>query len=339
MIASGSFNRVTAAVDSNDHLHLAIWQGPDNDLVYATNRSGDWLMSTIHDEGDVGISASIVVDSADRVHILSEERGDLSALLVHWTDASGTWTRAVVDDDVGDLDKFGWACLGPNDSLHVGYPSRHAGLSDVRYATNADGAWEVTTVAQSHYVGEIQSNVGIAVDDDGNAHLSYGGENMLRYATNASGAWQSVLIDGTPSSPEFAMESSLALSPTGEVVIVYDYRLESQLRHAYGTFASFSTEVIGSDDNNWCGPALAIDPSGARHVGYLYRSSNELRHATLVSGSWMLEVAAEALAPTTIAGLYPAIAVDSQGRVHLVYGTQSQDGQISLWLATRTSVE
>jgi len=57
------------AVDSADKIHISYYDAVNDDLKYATNASGSWVVSTIDSTGDVGIYSAIDVDSNDDIHI------------------------------------------------------------------------------------------------------------------------------------------------------------------------------------------------------------------------------------------------------------------------------
>jgi hypothetical protein len=61
-------DRVGLAIDGADHLHIA-YRDSNDDLKYATNRSGTWERLYLDSRGAVGFSPSIAVDGAGRIHI------------------------------------------------------------------------------------------------------------------------------------------------------------------------------------------------------------------------------------------------------------------------------
>ncbi len=56
-------------MDSNNKLHASYQRATGVDLMYTTNVSGSWVISTIDSGGDVGFDTSIAVDSANKIHI------------------------------------------------------------------------------------------------------------------------------------------------------------------------------------------------------------------------------------------------------------------------------
>lgn len=67
--------------------------------------------------------------------------------------------------------------------------------ANLRYATNAGGAWQATTIDSGGDVGKFSS---LAVDENDKVHISYYDATNagLKYATNAPGGWASSTLDG-----------------------------------------------------------------------------------------------------------------------------------------------
>ena len=80
--------------------------------------------------------------------------------------------------------------------------------SNLKYATNASGAWVTTTVDSDGVVGLYTS---IAIDSGVKVHISYYDYDNydLKYARNASGAWVTATVD----SSALCVNNSWTLSP------------------------------------------------------------------------------------------------------------------------------
>jgi hypothetical protein len=57
------------ALDDSDKVHISYYDVTDQDLKYATNKSGSWVTTTVDAAGDVGSYASIATDSNNAVYI------------------------------------------------------------------------------------------------------------------------------------------------------------------------------------------------------------------------------------------------------------------------------
>jgi len=90
---------ISLAIDSNGTLHISYSYGPysssDKYLRYATNASGDWVISTIESAGARVSYTSIAVDSNNKVHISYHDAADFD--LRYATNVSGAWSISTVD--------------------------------------------------------------------------------------------------------------------------------------------------------------------------------------------------------------------------------------------------
>ena len=91
-----------------------------------------------------------------------------------------------------------------NNKVHISYRDNYTPA--LKYATNASGSWETSTIDSADWGGGFTS---IAIDSNNKVHISYCDSTPnydLKYATNASGAWETFTIDagdvGTGYQPE-----------------------------------------------------------------------------------------------------------------------------------------
>ena len=63
----GSYTSI--ALDSNGYKHISYYESNSDDLKYATDKSGTWVVSTLDQTGDVGQHTSIAIDSNGYVYI------------------------------------------------------------------------------------------------------------------------------------------------------------------------------------------------------------------------------------------------------------------------------
>ena len=57
------------AIDSNGYKHISYLDGTNDDLKYATDKTGSWVTVSVDTTGNVGIYTSIAIDSNDALHI------------------------------------------------------------------------------------------------------------------------------------------------------------------------------------------------------------------------------------------------------------------------------
>lgn len=115
--------------------------------------------------------------------------------------------------------------------MHISYYDATNG--DLKYATNASGAWATQAVDS---VGNVGLSTSIALDASGHAHISYtdATNHTLKYATNSSGAWMTYTIDSSVYVAGLLSSlggyTSIAIDSTGKVHV--SYRGDTHLRYA-----------------------------------------------------------------------------------------------------------
>ena len=172
-------------------------------VKYATNASGSW---TTEEFGSGPVfpdecHSSIAVDSDGKAHISYFTHKDALSL-GYATNASGEWEKVLVDQgsygedtEIESVGLFNSIALDSEGHVHISYycdyndydPDKYGG--ELRYATNASGAWEITAIEWSYAEGDICGTGGytsIAIDSDNYVHISYydATNDSLKYATN-----------------------------------------------------------------------------------------------------------------------------------------------------------
>ena len=95
-ISISTSHRTTIAVDSTGNSHIAYFHDyADNDLEYATNVTGEWIMQKIESDGDVGYDCEIAIDSRDVLHVVYKDKTN-GSLLKYAVNASGTWEKSTL---------------------------------------------------------------------------------------------------------------------------------------------------------------------------------------------------------------------------------------------------
>ena len=165
---------ISLALDGAGKVHIAYAVGGGLCAIrYVTNLSGAWTDAVIDDAALCG--TSVAVDAEGRAHIAYMD----SFELVHATNATGSWTAASLDrlDWIGGKDVG--ITLDAAGNVHLSYQDHNA---DLKYATDASGAW------QSYYI-DSRGNVGayntVKIDAAGTVHITYYDETRgtLKHAT------------------------------------------------------------------------------------------------------------------------------------------------------------
>jgi hypothetical protein len=271
---------------------------------YINNATGSWIAQAIGPSPYV--DAHIAVDSAGAVHVgYAGYHG-----IIHAVYTGGTWAAETVDAQ-------GWCrsslALDAANKVHVAYYAISPS-SELRYATNASGAWVHNTI--DLFTQDIgcssmaETSLSIAVDAAGAADIAYAGKYPgygLKYATDRSGAWITATIDSGD-----ITNLSAALDTDGKMHVAYaDNSHQIRYAHQDGSGA-WVIEVVAAAYGDY--PSLALDASGHAHISYVSAlNGGQLIYASNAAGSWhFVPVAVADFAAT-------AIALDQQGKIHISY--------------------
>lgn len=172
--AGGSIVYLTSiAVDPQGSVHLvyqdAFW------LRYMTNATGSWSSEWLEPNANPGVSPpSLALDPAGRIHVGFEGYRPPGATdlpehsVIHAVRADGKWTYESVDEWGGVDPSYAAMALDAKGNAHFVYSDRLTGT--LKYATNAGGAWAVTTLEHGYVTG---LHAAIAVDARGRPHVAY----------------------------------------------------------------------------------------------------------------------------------------------------------------------
>ena len=212
--------------------------------------------------------------------------------------------------------------------LHVLYDDFGDGShSSIKYATcvagcDAPGNWRVTVVTPG------SGDKALAVDASGRLHVVYDEWPSPKYATCAIGCdaaanWQAVTVDDAVGAGGGYV--ALAVDANGRRHLSYWDFYNYDLKYATcaaGCVAAGSWQVVPLDTAELVGPftGLAVDASGRLHISYHDWGEEDLKYATCAAGC----DAADSWQATTVAGdgnvgFGSALAVDANGRTHVIY--------------------
>ena len=133
---------------------------------------------------------------------------------------AGVWTSTLVDAALASGSGAGTSiALDARGFSHISYVDASGGVGsyDLLYATNVTGAW-VSSVVDAAPIGSPGIFNDIAIDADGDPHISYNGFTSvgLRYASRTAGVWTIERISYTGGAT-----TSLALDAHGNPQISY----------------------------------------------------------------------------------------------------------------------
>jgi predicted small secreted protein len=257
----------------------------------------------IIDNGTVGGSNAIVIDSADKVHISYYDRANET--LKYATNVSGSWMTYTVDDNgVGNDSSI---AVDSGNKIHISYYDETNQAR--KYATNTSGSWDTFSIDSTGDSANQHSS--IATDSLNRVHISYfdRNNNDLKYATNISGSWMTYIID---SDGYVGLYNSIVIDSADKVHISYYDRANETLKYATNVSGSWMTYIV---DIETAEKPNHITVDSADKIRITYGANGNIKYATNVSGSWVTYVVIGD-SPS-----YYSITIDSANMVHISYNT------------------
>jgi len=234
-ISFGGFAEfAAAAIDSDGSTHI-VWSN-DFELYYKMlDSSGDTLIDETF-LGNTSRQARIVVGDNDKLYIVAHDDKTVTFYLVNpsLADQDGTasdlFTIVEVDTDITDYGKHAALVLDAAGNVHIGYSDLlDDGIGYAKLDADGDELIAETFVFDAD-AGEDKYDVGIAVDEAGNVHLTWVDtvstiEEELYYGM-LDGSDASVLIDGTLLTPDddFTDRFTSVFAHDGLISIVWSKR-------------------------------------------------------------------------------------------------------------------
>jgi len=225
-------------------------------IVYL-RRSLGWRSEVVAADHDFALPA-VALDEPGHAHVAFDEKVEgLRALLWYATNASGTWSRELIDED----------------SSSAARPAIAVGAGFVAVASYARGDLHVALLGQDGWVVEVvdvAEDTGYApavvIDDQARVHVAFGLRTRgdERYALRTPDGWT---VETVSENGQLGNQSSIALGASGEPWIAFD--------EASGPSIGVSRRA----DDHWepelelrragYGPSLALEASGRPVVAFI----------------------------------------------------------------------
>jgi hypothetical protein len=294
------------ALDKQGHPHISyvhyLHFGLKSHLRYARLSGTKWIVETV-DEGARHAQPKLVIDGADRLHILYQDLTTQQWLYTYqqepgWTTETtpiSTYPFAITISFLVDADGNPHLSYYDADYLH--------------YTFRADNQWIQHTFAESSGWGVTS----LALDESNNPHIAfanYSGE--LRYAQLINNEWITQTIDN---SGEFPFVS-LQLDSLDQPHVVYPALDNDQLKYAHWQAGQWFIETL--DEDPISAASLALDSQDHPHIAYW----NELKSMEYVywnGNNWLYETVAQDVACPASSWTY--LALDSNDQPHIVFRT------------------
>lgn len=262
-------------LDSSGIPHISHQETPSSSephLRYSTKDNGNWTNSTIYEPDNYAVAngTSIAVNGNDLPRIAY--RGANSTSLKFIFHDGGSWSSSpeVVDDN-GTTGAFPSLEIDGNDMAHISYREKDTAL---KFASQQSGGnWTIEVVES----GNLGTYTSLALDSDGNPHISYFGVNgtILKYAYhNSNIGWKIMDVDANATEGH---TTSLELDSNQMPHISYYDGGNDTLK--YATNPSFYNDVgvdppsetsdDTSDDSNGGGGGCVMSPEASFGAGWL----------------------------------------------------------------------
>lgn len=297
-------------LDSSGVAHITWYQSMlTNGVFHATNEvAGTWNVAQVANGAGwfVGDFSSVAIDSQGKVHITHYNTNTYNYYYTNNT--SGNWSTLLVNV-AGYIGEYTSIAVDSNSRAHIACFEREG--ANLKLVTNQAG-WASQTIDATG-----STPIGIAIDSNGNDHISYYNNYTPRYATNASGSWVSQPVDPTDVS---GRDSSITIDTGNHAHIAFrgSDSVNWSLKYATNATGSWVMEIADLQPGLTLGEytSIAIDSTNAPHISYHDTTNGDLKYATKPSGgSWAVSVVDSA----GVVGMYTSVAVDSVSTVHVSY--------------------
>ncbi|MCP2505125.1 MAG: Ig domain-containing protein, partial [Candidatus Poseidoniaceae archaeon] len=318
-------------LDSNGSKHISYIQYVNGGLKYATDKSGNWVNTTI--DSTTGTTprhcCSIALDSNENVHI--SYYNSSSRRLNYATNQNGSWETSELNSG-SRAGKYSSIALDSNDNIHISYIHDGSVNYSLDYASNINGSWSFTNVVRQ---GSL-TDTSLAIDSNDKVHISYGMQTgKLMYSTNKNGSWVSEIADWDSYVGAY---SSLVLDSNDNAHISHHGGIGSsgsgsglgqRLKYstnAGGSWVNFNLDsYVGTSTYTGRYTSIALDSNENLHISYMDGVTKDLKYATNKSGGWVYTT----LDAKGNTGLSTSLALDSSDNIHISYSLTQSPNPIS----------
>ena len=254
------------AVGDDGSDHVVYTDANSDQLRYATDISGQWIVSAIPG-ADGAEFPSLDLDHGGAVHVaylVFTGQGQDPYQLSYASNASGSWQTSVIDSVL--------ACpsiaVDAAGTPHVAYlgPVQPDGDYPVHYRSYATAGWRDEVVATSE---DPKTLVALAMATSGQAGLVYKSQVELDYVTQVSGRWVTTQVDGFDATgPEDdrygAYDVSIDMDSSGDPHLAYE-DTSGNLKYAHLSSGSWDTVYV---DTEGAQNQIEMDAAGHAHIVY-----------------------------------------------------------------------
>ena len=170
--------------------------------------------------------------------------------------------------------------------------------------------WQIEQVDNNENVGPDED---IALDSEGNTHISYYDDNLdcLKYGYRGPSGWQVEVVDSSGQVGEY---TSIALDGSNNPHISYYDAGGGNLKYAYRDNLVWHVETVDSTGDVGKTTSIAADISGKPSIAYYDSTNKDLKYAIKLSDGWHCEIVDSEGDVGS-----PSLALDEAGNSHICY--------------------
>ena len=316
------------AVDATGQPHIAYFDETLLRLKYATLVLGLWKTEVVDWSWNTGRNASLAIDGNGFAHICYHDH--VQAAIRYANNTTLSWQTEIVEPTAtlyGDTS----IAVEPSGVAHLAYLHNedYNDGTDVHYATNRDGSWNIQSLAES-----TQDTIGfynsIALDDQGYAYVGFSTEDDVNSPTvfsadvytNRYGEWTRIFntADGG------AFPFSLAVDGQSTAHLIYSTSFG--LNHWHGDGGTSTDAILKHVVSGIGFISMALDENDVAHFAFtgaepeqfgLYYTNESAGPGT----AWLLDAGWDNSYPNHEEWVSPgwnsSIAVAADGGVHISY--------------------
>ncbi len=270
------------ALDGDDYAHVSYFDFTHNDLKYAYLDAIGWHTETVDSGGSVGYYTSLALDGSGYAHVSYTDAANYD-LKYAYQDVSGWHTETV--DSPGDVGRYTSLALEPTAPYtpHISYYDSRSPYTGVKHAYQDTEGWYIETVDSG--IGVVGRYTSLALDESGDAHISYYGNFYLKHAYRDGLDWQTEPVDRQRDMGNLG--TSLALDGSENPHISYwESGSNGYLKYARWD-GQWLTETVAGGGGPYS--SLALDASGNPRISYEYITQHEIKYAEGDGSQWNLQ--------------------------------------------------
>lgn len=273
----GLHTSVALGVGNYPYPSVAYYDETKGDLKYAGWNGTDWRIDEVDTAGNVGLHASLKMDSKGWGHIAYYDETDGDLRYARWDGTN--WLLETVDD-FGDVGQYASLDLDHDDAPQISY--YNATGTDLKLARWNGTGWSIEVVDD---LGDVGKHTSLAVDSEHRPHISYYDEtnSHLMYAYHDGSFWEIVLPDISDDVGEY---TSITLDSNERPIISYYDRGETRLKIARKYPASWIPDVMDSAGDVGKYTSIAMDQFDEVHISYHDETNHRLKYYS-TSVSWL----------------------------------------------------